>query len=186
MIDRPDPADPHWLAAIEEAFGDYDLAPMTQGGERGIVCQMRITADSVQHLRTMTHPLERSMRSALVPLVRHPPAVTLSLSWSLAHRCWVSQIVAPDAPLFPLGLIVGTPGAVRALEQAEQSPFEFLDRHIRGDWGALGEEDQQENVFSVQHGFRILSAYTTSAGEPLWVITEADRSATILLLPSEY
>ena len=91
-----------------------------------------------------------------------------------------------SAPLFPLGQIVATPGALRALEQAEQSPFEFLDRHVRGDWGELGEEDQQENAFSVQHGFRILSAYTTSAGETLWIITERDRSVTTLLVPDEY
>jgi hypothetical protein len=48
------------------------------------------------------------------------------------------------------------------------------------------EEDKQENEFAVEHGFRILSAYTTSAGETLWIITEADRSSTTLLLPSEY
>ncbi len=88
---------------------------------------------------------------------------------------------------FPLGRIVATPGALRSLEEAGQTSAEFLDRHVEGDWGdALDNEDKQENEFSVQHGFRILSAYTTSAGEKVWVITEADRSATTLLLPEEY
>ena len=87
---------------------------------------------------------------------------------------------------FPLGRVVATPGALRALEQAEQLPAEFLDRHVNGDWGDVPEEDKQENEFSVSHGFRIVSAYTTSAGEKIWVITEADRSSTTILLPSEY
>ena len=88
--------------------------------------------------------------------------------------------------LFELGRIVATPGALQALEAAEQQPAEFLDRHVQGDWGDLGTEDKQENEFSIQNGFRILSAYSTSAGEKIWIITEADRSATTLLLPEEY
>jgi hypothetical protein len=88
--------------------------------------------------------------------------------------------------LFPLGQITATPGALRTLQKAEQSPFEFLDRHVNGDWGELDDEDKAENEFSVAHGFRILSAYTTSAGDTIWVITEADRSVTTLLLPEEY
>ncbi len=87
---------------------------------------------------------------------------------------------------FPLGGVVATPGALRALEKAEQLPAEFLDRHVNGDWGDVPEDDKQENEFSVEHGFRILSAYTTSAGDRIWIITEADRSATTILLPSEY
>ena len=91
-----------------------------------------------------------------------------------------------DKPLFPLGQVVATPGALQAFENAGQEPEEFLNRHDRGDWGEVSEPDKQENEFSVQQGFRILSAYTTSAGDRLWIITEADRSATIILLPEEY
>jgi hypothetical protein len=87
---------------------------------------------------------------------------------------------------FPLGRIVATPGALRAIEQAGQEPAEFLDRHVNGDWGEVPDEDKQENEFSVEHGFRIISAYTTRLGEKIWIITEADRSYTTLLLPSEY
>jgi hypothetical protein len=87
---------------------------------------------------------------------------------------------------FALGRVVATPGALRALEKAEQAPDVFLDRHGNGDWGDVPEEDKQENEVSVEQGFRILSAYTTSAGDRIWVLTEADRSATILLLPEEY
>jgi len=88
--------------------------------------------------------------------------------------------------LFSLGRIVATPGALRTLEKAEQQPAEFLDRHVNGDWGEVLEEDKRENEFSVQHGFRILSAYTTTAGDKIWLLTEADRSFTTILLPSEY
>ena len=90
-------------------------------------------------------------------------------------------------PLFPLGQIVSTPGALDALARANQQPHEFLNCHAAGDWGSdLSEEDKAENEYSLQHGFRILSSYRTTAGEKLWVITEADRSVTSLILPEEY
>jgi hypothetical protein len=87
---------------------------------------------------------------------------------------------------FNLGQTVATPGALRALEEAGQNPIEFLARHQRGDWGDLCQEDRRENEFSLKHGFRLLSAYLTAKGVKLWVITEADRSATTILLPEEY
>ena len=89
-------------------------------------------------------------------------------------------------PLFSLGQIVSTPGALDALARANQQPHDFLNRHAAGDWGELGDEDKAENKYSLEHGFRILSSYKTAAGEKLWVITEADRSVTTLLLPEEY
>ncbi|MGH9683003.1 MAG: hypothetical protein ACRD4S_05270 [Candidatus Acidiferrales bacterium] len=88
--------------------------------------------------------------------------------------------------LFDLGQLVATPGALAALEKAGESAQEFLSRHQRGDWGDLCDEDRQENQFSLERGFRILSEYHTSAGEALYVITEADRSVTTVLLPCEY
>ena len=87
---------------------------------------------------------------------------------------------------FPLGRIVATPGALAALQAAGQQLHEFLVRHMSGDWGVLSEEDRQENELSVREGFRILSAYHTRLGEKFWVITEADRSVSTLLLPQEY
>jgi hypothetical protein len=88
--------------------------------------------------------------------------------------------------LFPLGQIVATPGALAALERAKQPPTCFLARHAIGDWGAPEPTDVAENEYSLIHGFRLLSSYQTDAGETLWIITEADRSATTLLLPDEY
>jgi hypothetical protein len=89
-------------------------------------------------------------------------------------------------PRFPLGRIVGTPGALFALEEAGENPHAFLRRHLAGDWGDLDEHDRRENERSLTDGCRLLSAYTLSTGARLWIITEADRSATTLLLPSEY
>ena len=62
----------------------------------------------------------------------------------------------------------------------------YLVRHISGDWGNVDEHDRRENEFSLAHGFRVLSAYTLNSGIKIWIITEADRSATTVLLPEEY
>lgn len=87
---------------------------------------------------------------------------------------------------FAPGRIVATPGALKALAAAGDDPLALIARHLRGDWGDVDAEDACENHFSVQHGFRVLSSYALATGERLWVITEADRSATTLLLPEEY
>lgn len=89
-------------------------------------------------------------------------------------------------PKFSLGRLVATPGALTALEQAGQTPHEFLSRHVQGDWGDLDEHDRNENAFSLDKCLRILSAYHLKDGTKIWIITEADRSATTILLPEEY
>jgi hypothetical protein len=87
---------------------------------------------------------------------------------------------------FRLGQIVSTPGALEALREANQAPLEFLTRHAGGDWGNVSPSDAQENDLSAQEGFRILSAYGLKTGARIWIITEADRSSTCILLPEEY
>src|SRR5258706_16029897 len=89
-------------------------------------------------------------------------------------------------PAFELGQIVATPGALAALKKSGQQPGEFLTRHVNREWGDLSDEDRKENDYSLEHGFRLLSAYRTHAGDKLWIITESDRSVTTLLLPEEY
>jgi hypothetical protein len=88
--------------------------------------------------------------------------------------------------LFDLGQIVATPGALAALEEANQSPSEFLARHVHGDWGMVDEHDQQANDDALRDGSRILSAYVLTTGVKIWIITEADRSSSCCLLPEEY
>ena len=89
-------------------------------------------------------------------------------------------------PKFRLGKLVATPGAIEALADARQSPMVFIARHLRGDWGDCCPEDAQANDDALRNGERLLSVYRTSIGVKIWVITEADRSSTCVLLPEEY
>jgi hypothetical protein len=87
---------------------------------------------------------------------------------------------------FQLGQVLLTPGAIEALSESGQMPHEFLSRHSRLEQGELCDDDHRENLYSVDKHLRIFSAYKTTTGVKLWCITEADRSSTTLLLPSEY
>ena len=87
--------------------------------------------------------------------------------------------------LFALGQIVATAGAIDLMKAQGIDPFGLLYRHATGDWGDLDDEDKEENDLSVQKGFRILSAYGRERNR-LWIITEADRSVTTILLPVDY
>ena len=89
-------------------------------------------------------------------------------------------------PLFPLGQCVATPGALAALEEAGQTPADFLNRHVCGDWGEIHPADKGMNEQALTDEARIFSVYRTSKGEKVWVITEADRASTCILLPDEY
>jgi hypothetical protein len=88
--------------------------------------------------------------------------------------------------LLELGVVVSTPGALAALEEARTKPSELLRRHSEGDWGELPPEDARENALSLELVWRVLSSYPLATGARVWVLTEADRSATTLLLPEEY
>jgi hypothetical protein len=87
---------------------------------------------------------------------------------------------------FNPGSLYITPGASAAIEASGETPLAYLARHLSGDWGEVGPEDWQENEFSLEHGFRLLSAYRLRSGERIWVITEATRESTTILLPNEY
>jgi hypothetical protein len=73
-----------------------------------------------------------------------------------------------------------------AFQRSGESPFDFLIRHLQGDWGDVSAKDKAENELSLREGFCILSCYQLSHGVRIWVITEADRSVTTFLLPEEY
>ncbi len=88
--------------------------------------------------------------------------------------------------LFPLGRVVATPGALDTLASHNLDPHTYLRRHARGDWGALKPEDVAANAVALEQGTRLLSNYPLSSTARLWIITEADRSVTTLLLPAEY
>lgn len=95
-------------------------------------------------------------------------------------------VVETPAPRFAPGQVVATPGALAALEENNQSGAEYLGRHLSGDWGDLCKEDRQANEDALKEGLRLLSAYRLPDGTRLWIITEADRSSSTLLLPEDY
>jgi hypothetical protein len=88
------------------------------------------------------------------------------------------------APL-PLGRVVATPGALKLLVETGGHPFDYLARHATGDWGELCAFDRRQNQIALRDGYRVLSSYEVPAGR-VWIITEADRSITTILLPEEY
>ena len=87
--------------------------------------------------------------------------------------------------LFKLGSIVATPGALQFCKEHSIDTLGLIGRHVGGDFGDLDADDVAANVHGIKHDLRVFSAYQFKHGK-VWVITEADRSSTCLLLPSEY
>jgi hypothetical protein len=85
---------------------------------------------------------------------------------------------------FPLGRVVATAHAAHSIPPDEI--FAALSRHAQGDWGDVCDEDRKENELSLRQGFRLLSIYRSQSGLKFWIITEADRSVTTVLLPEDY
>jgi len=90
---------------------------------------------------------------------------------------------------FALGRLLMTRGVndlVAENEAFAKFVMSSISRHRKGDWGDLGDEDKKENELSLKAGYRLLSAYETEGLPKIWIITEADRSATTILFPDEY
>ncbi len=86
---------------------------------------------------------------------------------------------------FEPGVVVATPGALELIAEFPEAAREALKRHLSGDWGEVDAHDQRANDSALKHGTRLLSSYALG-GRKVWIITEADRSSTCLLLPEEY
>jgi hypothetical protein len=101
-------------------------------------------------------------------------------------------MIAVNKVRFDLGRVLTTPGALHALERADQSPWTLLSQHIAGEWGIVDDEDKRANDNALNDGSRLLSAYILNDGiTKVWIITEAKndhgvREATTILLPEEY
>lgn len=97
-------------------------------------------------------------------------------------------MVAPDnsptRPRFELGHLVATPNALACLELSDI--LNAVSRHLRGDWGDVDEHDRAANNFALRRGERLFSVFHAASGTKFWVITEADRSSTTVLLPEDY
>ncbi|HDR8934490.1 hypothetical protein [Burkholderia vietnamiensis] len=90
------------------------------------------------------------------------------------------------SPRLSLGKLIATPAALYALETADVSVYHLVNRHARHDWGDLCQADRQQNDLAVVNGARVLSSYTLASHVQVWIITEADRAVTTVLLPDEY
>lgn len=100
-------------------------------------------------------------------------------------------MIAVKNPLFRPGRILATPGAMETFASSGQPVWEFISRHVAGDWGVVGPDDAEANNEALKDGSRLLSAYLLRDGTKVWIITEAededgDRVATTILLPDEY
>jgi hypothetical protein len=88
-------------------------------------------------------------------------------------------------PMFPLGRIRITNGALEALGQSNISADSIIQRHVLGDWGDISDEEKQSNDLAVEMGGRISSTYSLPDGTRVWVYTEGDRRETTILLPDD-
>jgi hypothetical protein len=124
----------------------------------------------------------------MLPIPQHQPKTLLRRIEKMQtnNNTTGASATTPSLIRFQLGHLFMTPGAIEALEEAGQLPQEFINRHTRLEQGELSAEDHRQNLLSVDKPLRIFSAFKTAQGVKLWVITEADRSATTILLPSEY
>jgi hypothetical protein len=114
-------------------------------------------------------------------------AALSKVDWFEIAQLFIDRAEPPPTelpPLFSLGKIVATPGALEYVPPADR--VIALLRHSRGDWGDTGPEDSADNELSLKDGFRLLSVYHTESKLKFWIITEADRSVTTILLPEEY
>jgi hypothetical protein len=89
-------------------------------------------------------------------------------------------------PLFVIGTTVATPGAMAVLEAHGIAPIKLIERHVSGDWSEMQADDQTSNHEAIKNGCRVFSSYTLADEVKIWIITEADRSSTTILLPEEY
>ena len=110
--------------------------------------------------------------------------LTFTTPWDDLVRRIPAPAELPIEAKFPVGRLVATPGALGALSEADIE--KALKRHLAGDWGDLSDQDRAENEAALEYGDRLLSAFRGRDGQKFWVLTEADRSVTTVLLPSEY
>jgi len=97
-----------------------------------------------------------------------------SMMSSQALTLEMNHEFSADNSAFPAGRLLATPEALALLDRVNRSPLEFLSRYLRGNWGDLCQDDKTENELSLKQGFRLLSSYSVSEAQTLWILTEAD------------
>jgi hypothetical protein len=195
-----------WLAGYHNSSGEHhdEIRPTWHGARKVIVGELdqRIMAieadpsgvgdeeelDDLRAARAMfaglNYPEQGAVDASGLTFVLVPGS-------AVAVRNLVEEVLqaatpaARNEPLFPLGQLVATPGAIEVMERLEITPLALLSRHVSGDWGDIDPEDKGLNEQALEIGERIFSVYGPE-DDRLWVITEADRSATTILRPEDY
>lgn len=165
----------HWTGRTRELIAEY----AGEDADRSALARLARELEESVHGECATP--QANLAADLIT------AALAEVDWCEIARTWIDDETPPvpkPSPLFPLGVVVATPGALAAV--ADDTRLDALARHARGDWGEVGPEDRAANDLALEEGARLLSVYRTPAGGAFWVITEADRSSTAVLLPSEY
>lgn len=135
----------------------------------------------------------RNWRSHGVSIRRKTPSEKPTKSNGISTGRWVqptcftdenAMIDVDQIALFRLGRVVATPGVISSVPP--EDTVQALLRHSQGDWGDMCDEDRIFNDDALERGLRLLSVYHASNSRKFWIITEADRSVTTILLPEEY
>jgi hypothetical protein len=181
-----------WIAPLPGDAEDWEPSPHQESlfvlfllSQQDVVL-FEAVCNTLDKLGQLTAQVQR----VLEPLAEEPSAeasTALCPERSDEERAFVAlkqeRVRNTNGPLFELGRVVSTPGALDALTEVDIAAA--LYSHQRGDWGDICREDWEENELSLREGYRLFSVYYTADGTKFWVITEADRSATTLELPSD-
>ena len=145
VIDRPTPADPEWLKDVKATFGPLHLVPMTETGERGLLCQMTIAPESLPHLRQIPGEKMAALQQSLQPLLENPPRPVFTMHWDQGTRIWRSTFTSRDAlPGEIRGVLDGTGygclaaetnlGVIHVCYAADEDIAGFADKPVRFQW----------------------------------------------------
>jgi hypothetical protein len=171
---------------LKAANGSYLTYDTASGASLTANQKLAYCFPSVEQADAASHAFsDRFGPLAVEPLDKVPAPELQPAADSLSAAA--GQMPTDDTPpLFELGRVVATPGALAALISAGADPLALLHRHATGDWLSLDKHDRAANVQALTQGSRIFSTYQVTPGLKVWLITEADRSSTCLLLPREY
>lgn len=148
MVDRPYPADAAWLAHIADLYGACEVFPLTARDDRGLLCQMNVAPDSLQHLRRFSPVLDHPLQEVLRPLLEDPPAPTLLVHWDEKQRLWQSETRGSHG--LPLAIrevfehtgygclaAQSEEGVVHVCHTADKNITTFVDKPIKARWGLI-------------------------------------------------
>jgi hypothetical protein len=180
-----------WLTLLEVMFGEYKLFQMTNDGGMGLACNMDISPESLPFVTPFPIESAPAFHAALTSYLATPPQVDLELRFDLTVDHWATRCVTeplgtiPGKPRFLLGNPMASRRAKEALAEDASQIARLLRRHVTADWGEISAEQRRRNFWAIHNGGLIMSQHEVFGGERIYLVTDADRSRTSFLLPSE-